>query len=97
MRAGRVSLPPVAHYAANRDAVKGIAIDLGLQLIGRNLDEGTLFLLGSAIEKTADFPDKACEVVVNTPARGELDSNLGRLPGGRLRCSFATYWRSSWP
>jgi aspartyl-tRNA(Asn)/glutamyl-tRNA(Gln) amidotransferase subunit A len=30
-------------------------LPLGLQLIGRNLDEGTLFSLGSALEKAADF------------------------------------------
>jgi aspartyl-tRNA(Asn)/glutamyl-tRNA(Gln) amidotransferase subunit A len=33
-------------------------LPLGLQLIGRNLDEGTLFALGSAIEKAADFKAK---------------------------------------
>jgi aspartyl-tRNA(Asn)/glutamyl-tRNA(Gln) amidotransferase subunit A len=33
-------------------------LPLGLQLIGRNLDEGTLFSLGSAIEKAADFRGK---------------------------------------
>ncbi|MFN3582752.1 Asp-tRNA(Asn)/Glu-tRNA(Gln) amidotransferase subunit GatA [Phenylobacterium sp.] len=33
-------------------------LPLGLQLIGRNLDEGTLFSLGSAIEKAADFKAK---------------------------------------
>ncbi|WP_430419089.1 Asp-tRNA(Asn)/Glu-tRNA(Gln) amidotransferase subunit GatA [Phenylobacterium sp.] len=33
-------------------------LPLGLQLIGRNLDEGTLFSLGSAIEKAADFRAK---------------------------------------
>ena len=33
-------------------------LPLGLQLIGRNLDEGTLFALGSAIEKAADFRAK---------------------------------------
>jgi aspartyl-tRNA(Asn)/glutamyl-tRNA(Gln) amidotransferase subunit A len=33
-------------------------LPLGLQLIGRNLDEGTLFSLGSAIEKAADFHAK---------------------------------------
>jgi aspartyl-tRNA(Asn)/glutamyl-tRNA(Gln) amidotransferase subunit A len=30
-------------------------LPLGLQLIGRNLDEGTLFSLGSAMEKAANF------------------------------------------
>jgi aspartyl-tRNA(Asn)/glutamyl-tRNA(Gln) amidotransferase subunit A len=30
-------------------------LPLGLQLIGRSLDEGTLFSLGAAIEKAADF------------------------------------------
>jgi aspartyl-tRNA(Asn)/glutamyl-tRNA(Gln) amidotransferase subunit A len=30
-------------------------LPLGLQLIGRPLDEGTLFSLGGAIEKAADF------------------------------------------
>jgi aspartyl-tRNA(Asn)/glutamyl-tRNA(Gln) amidotransferase subunit A len=30
-------------------------LPLGLQLIGRALDEGTLFSLGAAIEKAADF------------------------------------------
>ena len=30
-------------------------LPLGLQLIGRALDEGTLFSLGGAIEKAADF------------------------------------------
>ena len=33
-------------------------LPLGLQLIGRTLDEGTLFSLGSAIEKAADFRAK---------------------------------------
>jgi aspartyl-tRNA(Asn)/glutamyl-tRNA(Gln) amidotransferase subunit A len=33
-------------------------LPLGLQLIGRNLDEGTLFSLGSAIERAADFKAK---------------------------------------
>jgi aspartyl-tRNA(Asn)/glutamyl-tRNA(Gln) amidotransferase subunit A len=33
-------------------------LPLGLQLIGKNLDEGTLFSLGSAIEKAADFKAK---------------------------------------
>ena len=33
-------------------------LPLGLQLIGKNLDEGTLFALGSAIEKAADFKAK---------------------------------------
>ena len=33
-------------------------LPLGLQLIGRALDEGTLFSLGSAIEKAADFRAK---------------------------------------
>lgn len=33
-------------------------LPLGLQLIGRNLDEGTLFALGSAIEKAAEFKAK---------------------------------------
>jgi aspartyl-tRNA(Asn)/glutamyl-tRNA(Gln) amidotransferase subunit A len=33
-------------------------LPLGLQLIGRALDEGTLFSLGSAIEKAADFKAK---------------------------------------
>ncbi len=33
-------------------------LPLGLQLIGRNLDEGTLFSLGSAIEKEAGFRAK---------------------------------------
>ena len=33
-------------------------LPLGLQLIGKNLDEGTLFSLGSAIEKAADFRAK---------------------------------------
>ncbi|MBI1197557.1 MAG: Asp-tRNA(Asn)/Glu-tRNA(Gln) amidotransferase subunit GatA [Phenylobacterium sp.] len=33
-------------------------LPLGLQLIGRNLDEGTLFSLGAAIEKAADFRAK---------------------------------------
>jgi aspartyl-tRNA(Asn)/glutamyl-tRNA(Gln) amidotransferase subunit A len=33
-------------------------LPLGLQLIGRNLDEGTLFSLGSAIEKAAGFRAK---------------------------------------
>ncbi|MCW5758608.1 MAG: Asp-tRNA(Asn)/Glu-tRNA(Gln) amidotransferase subunit GatA, partial [Phenylobacterium sp.] len=33
-------------------------LPLGLQLIGRNLDEGTLFSLGGAIEKAADFKAK---------------------------------------
>ena len=30
-------------------------LPLGLQLIGRALDEGTLFTLGAAIEQAADF------------------------------------------
>jgi aspartyl-tRNA(Asn)/glutamyl-tRNA(Gln) amidotransferase subunit A len=30
-------------------------LPLGLQLIGRALDEGTLFSLGGALEKAADF------------------------------------------
>ena len=30
-------------------------LPLGLQLIGRSLDEGTLFPLGGALEKAADF------------------------------------------
>jgi aspartyl-tRNA(Asn)/glutamyl-tRNA(Gln) amidotransferase subunit A len=30
-------------------------LPLGLQLIGRSLDEGTLFQLGAALEKAADF------------------------------------------
>jgi aspartyl-tRNA(Asn)/glutamyl-tRNA(Gln) amidotransferase subunit A len=33
-------------------------LPLGLQLIGRALDEGTLFSLGAAIEKAADFKAK---------------------------------------
>jgi aspartyl-tRNA(Asn)/glutamyl-tRNA(Gln) amidotransferase subunit A len=33
-------------------------LPLGLQLIGRNLDEGTLFSLGSVIEQAADFRAK---------------------------------------
>jgi aspartyl-tRNA(Asn)/glutamyl-tRNA(Gln) amidotransferase subunit A len=33
-------------------------LPLGLQLIGRSLDEGTLFALGAAIEKAADFRAK---------------------------------------
>jgi aspartyl-tRNA(Asn)/glutamyl-tRNA(Gln) amidotransferase subunit A len=33
-------------------------LPLGLQLIGRALDEGTLFSLGAAIEKAADFKTK---------------------------------------
>ncbi len=33
-------------------------LPLGLQLIGRALDEGTLFQLGSALEKAADFRAK---------------------------------------
>ncbi|HYD46068.1 MAG TPA: amidase family protein, partial [Phenylobacterium sp.] len=36
-------------------------LPLGLQLIGRALDEGTLFALGGAIEQAANFtarPDK---------------------------------------
>jgi aspartyl-tRNA(Asn)/glutamyl-tRNA(Gln) amidotransferase subunit A len=33
-------------------------LPLGLQLIGRALDEGTLFSLGGAIEKAADFRAK---------------------------------------
>jgi aspartyl-tRNA(Asn)/glutamyl-tRNA(Gln) amidotransferase subunit A len=33
-------------------------LPLGLQLIGRALDEGTLFSLGGAIEKAADFKAK---------------------------------------
>ena len=33
-------------------------LPLGLQLIGRTLDEGTLFQLGSALEKAADFRAK---------------------------------------
>jgi aspartyl-tRNA(Asn)/glutamyl-tRNA(Gln) amidotransferase subunit A len=33
-------------------------LPLGLQLIGRNLDEGTLFSLAGAIEKAADFRAK---------------------------------------
>jgi len=33
-------------------------LPLGLQLIGRNLDEGTLFSLGSVIEQAADFKAK---------------------------------------
>jgi aspartyl-tRNA(Asn)/glutamyl-tRNA(Gln) amidotransferase subunit A len=33
-------------------------LPLGLQLIGKNLDEGTLFSLGGAIEKAADFKAK---------------------------------------
>jgi aspartyl-tRNA(Asn)/glutamyl-tRNA(Gln) amidotransferase subunit A len=33
-------------------------LPLGLQLIGRSLDEGTLFQLGSALEKAADFRAK---------------------------------------
>lgn len=36
----------------------GQGLPLGLQLIGRALDEGTLFSLGSAIEKAADFKAK---------------------------------------
>ncbi|MGA0606914.1 Asp-tRNA(Asn)/Glu-tRNA(Gln) amidotransferase subunit GatA [Phenylobacterium sp. VNQ135] len=38
--------------------VDAAGLPLGLQLIGRNLDEGTLFSLGSAIEKAADFRAK---------------------------------------
>src|SRR6201991_4113259 len=38
--------------------VDASGLPLGLQLIGRNLDEGTLFSLGSAIEKAADFRAK---------------------------------------
>ena len=34
-------------------------LPLGLQLIGRALDEGTLFSLGGALEKAADFRSKA--------------------------------------
>ena len=30
-------------------------LPLGLQLIGRSLDEATLFQLGAALEKAADF------------------------------------------
>ena len=33
-------------------------LPLGLQLIGKALDEGTLFALGSAIEKAAEFKAK---------------------------------------
>jgi aspartyl-tRNA(Asn)/glutamyl-tRNA(Gln) amidotransferase subunit A len=33
-------------------------LPLGLQLIGRSLDEGTLFQLGSALEKAADFQSR---------------------------------------
>jgi len=33
-------------------------LPLGLQLIGRALDEGTLFQLGAALEKAADFRSK---------------------------------------
>jgi aspartyl-tRNA(Asn)/glutamyl-tRNA(Gln) amidotransferase subunit A len=33
-------------------------LPLGLQLIGRHLDEGTLFSLGGVIEKAADFRAK---------------------------------------
>ena len=33
-------------------------LPLGLQLIGKALDEGTLFSLGGAIEKAADFKAK---------------------------------------
>ena len=33
-------------------------LPLGLQLIGRALDEGTLFQLGGALEKAADFRGK---------------------------------------
>ena len=33
-------------------------LPLGLQLIGRALDEGTLFSLGRALEKAADFRAK---------------------------------------
>jgi aspartyl-tRNA(Asn)/glutamyl-tRNA(Gln) amidotransferase subunit A len=36
-------------------------LPLGLQLIGRALDEGTLFSLGGALEKAANFtarPDR---------------------------------------
>ena len=39
----------------------GVDVDglpLGLQLIGRTLDEGTLFSLGGALEKAADFKGK---------------------------------------
>jgi len=36
----------------------GQGLPLGLQLIGRALDEGTLFSLGSALEKAADFKAK---------------------------------------
>ena len=36
----------------------GAGLPLGLQLIGRALDEGTLFSLGSAVEKAADFRAK---------------------------------------
>ena len=33
----------------------GLGLPLGLQLIGRSLDEGTLFQLGAALEKAANF------------------------------------------
>ena len=36
----------------------GAGLPLGLQLIGRALDEGTLFSLGGALEKAADFRAK---------------------------------------
>jgi len=38
--------------------VDASGLPLGLQLIGKALDEGTLFSLGSAIEKAADFKAK---------------------------------------
>jgi aspartyl-tRNA(Asn)/glutamyl-tRNA(Gln) amidotransferase subunit A len=43
---------PGMSLPAGRDAD---GLPLGLQLIGKALDEGTLFALGSAIEKAADF------------------------------------------
>src|SRR6185436_5164709 len=38
--------------------VDASGLPLGLQLIGKALDEGTLFSLGGAIEKAADFKGK---------------------------------------
>jgi aspartyl-tRNA(Asn)/glutamyl-tRNA(Gln) amidotransferase subunit A len=46
---------PGMSVPAGRDAQ---GLPLGLQLIGKALDEGTLFALGSAIEKAADFRAK---------------------------------------
>ncbi len=38
-------------------------LPLGLQLIGRSLDEATLFQLGGALEKAADFRSQAGALV----------------------------------